>query len=230
MKGKSEAGQQLISLIQQVGVPNEVHRGGAPEMGGSSEFNKVCREYRIRSTFTEPHSPWQNKCENTIGLLSKKVRARRARRRIPKCVCDFHIIWGAQIYTRTVHKGHCTPLEALTGDTVDISEWTDIEFYDLVVYWDNRDGETGQSIGRWLGPSHHIGSALCHYILTEKATVLSRTSVQHITKEDFETYEMKERVRIYHESLNRNIDAESEYQNEEDGDDFMTDDVALPIG
>jgi len=173
MKGKSEAGQQLINLIQQVGVPNELYKDGAPEMGGSSEFNKVCREYRIRSTFTEPHSPWQNKCEDTIGVLRKEVRARRARRRIPKCVWDFHIIWEAQIYTRTVHKGHCTPLEALTGDTIDIFEWTEFEFYDLVVYWDNRDGEAGQSIGRWFGPSHHIGSALCYYILTEKADVSS---------------------------------------------------------
>jgi len=50
------------------------------------------------------------------------------------------------------------------------------------------------------------------------------------TKEDFETYEMKERMRIYHESLNRNIDAASECANEEDDADFITDDVALPIG
>jgi len=118
----------------------------------------------------------------------------------------------------------------LTGDTVDISEYTEFEFYDLIVYWDDRDNEAKQSIGRWLGPSHHIGSALCYYLLTEKATILSRTSVQHITKEEFETDEMRERVRVYHEELNQNINAASEYLNEEDGDDFITDDVALPIG
>jgi len=38
---------------------------------------------------------------------------------------------------------------------------------------------------------NHIGSALCYYILTENATVLSRTAVQHITNKDFETYEMR---------------------------------------
>jgi len=81
MGSKSEAGNQLLNLIQQVGIPNELHRNGAPEMGGNSKFMKICREYRIRSTFTEPHSPWQNKCENTIGVLSKKVKARRARRK-----------------------------------------------------------------------------------------------------------------------------------------------------
>ena len=134
MKSKSEAGQQLINLIRQIGIPYEIHRDGAPEMGGNSDFSKIWREYRIRSMFTEPHSPWQNKCENTIGVLRKKVHARRARRRIPKCVWDFHIIWEAQIYTRTVHKGHSTQLEVITGDIIDISEWTEFEIYDLVVF------------------------------------------------------------------------------------------------
>ena len=199
-------------------------------MRGNSKFNQVCQEHRIKSTYTEPHSPWQNRCENVIGVLSKKLKARRARRRIPKCVWDYHIVWEAQIYTRTVHKNNHTPLEALTGDTIDISEWTEFEFYDLVVYWDDRENEAKQSIGRWLGPSHHVGSALCYYILTEKATVVSRTSVQHITKEEFETLDMKGRVSDYHESLNRHIDATSEYVNEENGDDFIKDDVPVPMG
>ena len=147
-----------------MGISNEIHRGGAPEMGGNSDFSKVCY----------PHSPWQNKYEN---------RARRVRRRIPKCVWDFHMIWEALIYTRTVHKDHSTPMEVLTGDTVGISEWTGFEFYDLIIYWDDRNSEAGQSIGRWLGLSNHIGSALCYYILTEKATVVSTTTVQHMTKE-----------------------------------------------
>ena len=79
-----------------------------------------------------------------------------------RSACGTFTLFGRCRNTRTVHKGHCTPLEALTGDTIDISEWIEFEFYDLVVYWDNRDGEAGQSIGRWLGPSHHIGSALCY--------------------------------------------------------------------
>jgi len=228
MQSKAEAGTQLLNLIQQVGIPNEIHRDGAPEMGGISKFNKICREYKIRSTFTEPNSPWQNHCENMIGVLPKKIKARRARRRIPKCVWDFHVVWEAQIYSRTVHKDHSTPLEVLTGDTIDISEWTEFEFYDLVVYWDDRENEARQSIGRWLGPSHHIGSALCYYILTEKATVLSRTSVQHITKEDFATSEMQERVKEYHVLLNEHINSPQEYQDTEDDNDFIYADVALP--
>jgi len=140
-----------------------------------------------------------------IGVLIKKVRAKRARRRFPKCVWDFHITWEAQIYTRTVHKGNSTPLEVLTGDTIDISEWTEFEFYDLVLYWDNRDNEAKQNIGRWLGVSHHIGSALCYYILTEKTTVLSRTTVPHFKKEEFGSPEIQERVSEFYKSLDQNI-------------------------
>jgi len=40
MQSKSQAGTQLLTFIQQVGVPNElhVHRDGAPEMAGNSSL------------------------------------------------------------------------------------------------------------------------------------------------------------------------------------------------
>ena len=99
-----------------------------------------------------------------------------------------------------------------------------------MVYWDDRQNEAKQSIGRWLGPSHNVGSALCYYILTEKATVLSRTPVQHITAEEFETAEMKNRVTKFHEALDMHIDASSEYTNEVNGDDFVKEDEPVPMG
>ena len=68
-------------------------------------------------------------------------------------------------------------LQRLTGDTTDILEWLDFEFYDLVKYWDDRDDENKSSIGRWLGVSHHVGNALCYWILTNKGTVIARTTV-----------------------------------------------------
>jgi len=70
-----------------------------------------------------------------------------------------------------------------------------------------------------------VARAISPYILTEKATILSRTSVQHITKEEFETYEMQERVRVYHETLNSSTDAASEYIIEDDDNDLVKDDV-----
>jgi len=57
MQSKAQAGTQLLTFTQQVGVSNEIHRDGAPEMSGNSQFNRIYQEYRIRSTFTEPRSP-----------------------------------------------------------------------------------------------------------------------------------------------------------------------------
>ncbi len=41
---------------------------------------------------------------------------------------------------------------------------------------------------------------------------------------------MLERVAAYHETLNKHIDATSEYANEGDGGDFVRDDETVPIG
>ena len=36
MWSEAKAGTQLLTFIQQVGVPNELHNDGAPEMSGNS--------------------------------------------------------------------------------------------------------------------------------------------------------------------------------------------------
>ena len=46
-----------------------------------------------------------------------------------------------------------------------------------------------------------------------------------MTKEDFVTTEVQDRVKEYHKSLDQHINAESEYMSGENDVDFMTDDV-----
>jgi hypothetical protein len=62
---------------------------------------------------------------------------------------------------RNGRTGH----EEVTGETPDISEYVDFDFYDWVWYWDTPDKDNSPKIGRWLGPSHRIGAAMCYYIL-----------------------------------------------------------------
>ena len=230
IKSKEDAGEALQELCSQVGVPRELHRDNAPEMNGEeTDFMKTCRSNKIISTFTEPHSPWQNKCENMIGVIMKKAKARRVRRRIPNKVWDYQIVWECQVYSRTCHNGRDTGLERLTGDTIDISEWLDFEFYDLVWYWDVRDGESKPSVGRWLGVSHHIGSALCYYILTNKGEAISRTTVQHIPQHEFIKPEVQEEVKSYHVSLDQFL-GQDQYAYEQEDKEFIRDDVEAQIG
>ena len=230
LKSKSDAGTALQDFCSQVGVPQELHRDNAPEMSGNdTEFMKVCRSNKVVSTFTEPHSPWQNKCELMIGVIMKKAKARRVRRRIPNKVWDYQLVWECQIYSRTCHNGQNTGLEKITGDTTDISEWLDFEFYDLVWFWDDRECENKPSVGRWLGVSHHIGSALCYYILTDKGEVISRTTVQHIPRDDFLKPEVQASVKEYHASLDLFL-GQDQYIYDQADNEFIRDDMEAPIG
>ena len=86
--------------------------------GSDTDFMQTCRSNKIISSVTEPHSPWQNRCENMIGVIMKKAKARRVRRRIPNKVWDYQIVWESQIYSCTCHNGKDTGLERLTGDSM----------------------------------------------------------------------------------------------------------------
>ena len=77
-----------------------------------------------------------------IKILKNKANSRRLRRRAPKLIWYFGLVWEAEIYSCTYEKYGRTPMEILTGDTIDISEWTEFEFYGLCWYWDNQNDKT----------------------------------------------------------------------------------------
>ena len=79
---------------------------------------------------TEPYSPWRN---------------------ILKRVWDFGMVWEVDIYSRTAGKYGRPALEQLTGDMIDIYEWLEFEFYDLVWFCNNQSDDTKPMLGLWLG-------------------------------------------------------------------------------
>ena len=73
-----------------------------------------------------------------------------------------------------------TPLEALTGETPDISQYLDFGFYNRV--WFKEDAGLGETkIGRFLGVSHHTGSLMSYWVLPASGIPMSRTTVQRVT-------------------------------------------------
>ena len=57
--------------------------------------------------------------------------------------------------SRIAPKDGILPEEAIVGDTIDLSEYIDFNFYDPVWYWNSQSGEKGEALpGRWLGISH----------------------------------------------------------------------------
>ena len=80
--------------------------------------------------------------------------------------------------------GRRTSTERVTGETPDISEDVDFQFYDTVWFWDHPHDPDNPYLGKWLGPSHRVGGPMCYYILKENGQVVSRTTVQNLTEEE----------------------------------------------
>jgi hypothetical protein len=89
-----------------------------------------------------------------------------------------------------------TPMEALTGETPDISEYLDFGFYDLVWYKENAGlGEI--QLGRFLDVSHSTGSLMSYYVLPSSGIPVSRTTVQRMTELEKSTEANKKRIIEY---------------------------------
>ena len=115
----------------------------APDQTGyDTKIQRVAKLTRMEVRTTEPYSPWQNKAESGIKIIKVKLKRRRFHRNIPKRFCYFGIVWQAEMYSRTAGKDGCLALERLTEDTIDISEWLESEFYDLVWFWNNQSDDT----------------------------------------------------------------------------------------
>jgi hypothetical protein len=169
MEKKSNAGDAIGTFAEEVGVPDTlVFDGSREQCGPKTEFMKFIRRNHVNWRNTEPYSHWQNRAEDQIKEIRKKWRALRQRRKVPKRLWDYAGVHLARLSNLTA-KGpnRRTAWEEITGDTPDISEYLDFEFYDWIWYWDTPGDEDSPKIGRWLGVAHRIGSAMCFYVLTQ---------------------------------------------------------------
>jgi hypothetical protein len=204
MTTKAQAGESLDIFVNDVGIPNRLTYDGAGEQAGKgTKFHESVRHYRINDHTIEPYSPWQNRAETGIRILKSKWKRMMMKRQVPLRLWDFALVWISQVYTRTATKGGRTGFEIITGDTPDISEWMDFTFYDWVWYWHPPDTSSNPHIGRWLGVSHRVGSALCYWILTANGNVVARTTVQHLTEDELQLDETKSRLSEFNTSIHR---------------------------
>ena len=119
----------------------------------------------------------------------------------------------------------CTQIELFIGETVDISEYLDLGFYDRVWYHENS-GLGERLHGRWIGVSHRIESLMSYYILTQTGSVISRTTVQRVTNLEFQIDDHKAFFVEYDSEICQcfkedNFQVEGDNPNPEDWAEFM---------
>jgi hypothetical protein len=228
---KSDAGLALRQFIRDYGIPERLTSDGSGEQTGSkTEFIRNVRKFGIEHHLSEPHRPQQNRAESVIREVKRRWFRQMTKRKVPKRLWDYGIVWVCEIMSLTSNSSFNldgrTPIEQITGETPDISEYLDFSFYDWVWYRDNA-GVGDNMFGRWLGVSHRIGNLMSFWILTETGHVISRTTVQRVTNLELGTTEVKQRCAAYDERVkeilkdaNHVIIADQEHRVLQDWDDY----------
>jgi hypothetical protein len=210
MRLKMNAGDALEEFMQDIGIPADLHVDEAKELN-LAKWGTLVKKFGIRQTQTEAHTPEQNRAELTIREIKKGVRQLMATRRVPNCLWDFCAVYVCELRCLTVH-GHFsmqgrTPYEMTTGQTPDISEYTEFGFFEMLWYYDEMAvfPEDRRKLGRWLGVAHRIGQALCYYLLNQNAQIIVRSTVQRISQDELQTQVNIAAIKEFNDEIERRI-------------------------
>ncbi len=209
MASKSAAGDSLRQFIHEYGRPEKLTFDGSLEQNGSkTEFMANIKKYAISHHTTEPYRPNHNFAEGVIREVRRKWFRVMVRKSVPHRLWDYGLQWVCDIQNRTSNsarelEGRC-PLERVTGETVDISEYLDFGFYDWVWFRENAGlGET--KLGEWLGVSHRVGTMMSFWVITSAGKVLSRTTVQRVTNLELQLEENKAKCLAFTAALQERL-------------------------
>ena len=208
MLTKANAGNSLVDFTDEVGIPQVLMTDLASEFSGQhTDFVKHCRRMRIQLNHKEKGRYNQNHAaEREIGFLSERWRLRMAKKSVPRRLWDFGLVYEAELLSRLSRgRDGRTGYEEVFGQTPNIAEYLDFEFYDLVWWWDRGDKNSSTAdpkrLARWLGISHRIGSDMCYWLITESGQIISKSSVQHVIKDNFLNPNVKEAI----EKINKKL-------------------------
>ena len=207
-KGTLHMADSLVQLSEDVGIPDTLICDLAPEyVGPKTEFRKEIRRLRINLKNSEQGRHEQNhRAEVEIRELKKAWLQQKREKNIPDKAWDYCLVWLSEVRSRTAKGKNGRPgLEEVLGQTIDISEYLDFEFYDLVWYWDDSDrtmSNEPRKLGRWFGVSHRVGSDMTYWILTEKGKLIARSTVQHVLQTELQKDDVKRQVEEFDRLVN----------------------------
>ena len=210
MRSKTMAGDALKEFAQDFGIPDRLYSDGSKEQTkADTDFVKTAKKLHIELRVTEPERPEQNRAEGTIREVKKRWFRLMAQKTVPKRIWDFGLVYVSEIMQRSANSiyglhGRC-PLEELTGETPDITEYLDFGFYDWCWFKENA-GLGPEALGRWLGVSHRVGNLMSYWILKENGQIVSRTTVQRIPDLELATDRVKTLCAAYDVAITERLD------------------------
>jgi hypothetical protein len=70
MRAKSEAAEALVSFMQDIGIPSDLHSDDAKELTQGKMGELLCK-FWIKGIQSEPYSPWQVRAVLCIREIKK---------------------------------------------------------------------------------------------------------------------------------------------------------------
>ena len=61
-------------------------------------------------------------------------------------------------------------------------------------------------LARWLGVSHRVGSDMCYWLITDSDQIVSKTSVEHVTRDDNLQLGIDKKIQEFDEKLEKRLD------------------------
>jgi Reverse transcriptase (RNA-dependent DNA polymerase) len=202
MKSKADAHEVLDYVCRTYGVPQLLVSDNAKEET-LGNWGRVIKHYLIRQRMTEPHSGWQNRCEDEIREVRKHYARIMALHKCPDAFWDFaiqYVIKLRQLLVRSAASNR-SPIETITGETPDTSEYIEFDFYQWVKYREQTDKDDPIKLGRWLGIAHDVGSSLTYWILKPNGKIIARSTVRPLLPDEEKSETEKQLQRDFDKSI-----------------------------
>ena len=209
MKSKSDAHYALDDFFKDYGIPHTMVSDNAKELN-EADFLRKCRRAQCTIQNTEPYIHNQMKADEAIRELRRMYTKKMTETGAPKVVWDECLKWCALVRSHTALnifslEGQ-TPIAKLTGETPDISFLAEFSFYDWVWYisptsYGDHEDMRRKRLGRYLGPAKNVGDAMCGQVLTEKGTIVERSSIIPLTEQEHNVEAIQRMKQLYETAL-----------------------------
>jgi hypothetical protein len=170
MKANGDSvGDTLTQFISDLGAPEHLtFDGAAVQTGSKTRFMQAIRRYEIKYHVSGPRRPNKNPAELSIHEIKKRWYRVMVKKKVHPRRWDYGFTWVCEVKnicaSFSKYAEGRTPLEIITGETPDISEYVDFEFYDWVSFCSNAGLLGVVQFGRWLGVSHRVGRLMSFWI------------------------------------------------------------------
>lgn len=129
------------------------------QKGRKTTFVEFSREHMVNYHISQPYLPNENPVEASIRGLKKKYYRIKSKKDVYNRLWDFAVSYVSEIGNLTVtiskYRKGSTPIEIITCNTPEISEYLNCSLNDYVTYR-SKAGLGEAELGRWLGVSHRV--------------------------------------------------------------------------